>query len=380
MSETKVTFGQSEDEALAPLKNIQNIVSKLESRIENIEKEVSKIEDIKIQLISMSSKINDMEKRVQEVEDRNSKIEDSVEEMSQIVNSALDKYTDNSDQIEILNKAIKALQNTKDNRKLDEVHVSKLRSLEEDVVEMKWRSMHNNLIFSGLRYQPDEDTEIKIRDFINKELGLYNTISFGNVHRFCKKIETDKSTRGELKFSFLNICGLKSKSLASEFSDLVINNDISIFVETKTDKLDIISLPNGYSCFSKHRSKFKRKSGGIVIIYKSELEKFLTFPKTKSEFLQWIQFSKDLLNDNVLMGCVYIPPEGSKYSSVDAFTEIENEFLHLSEPNLKNVLIGDFNAKTSTLPYYVIPDQHLLEILNTDDTQTMHYFSDYNGL
>ncbi|VDI30247.1 Hypothetical predicted protein [Mytilus galloprovincialis] len=150
------------------------------------------------------------------------------------------------------------------------------------------------------------------------------------------------STRGELKFSFLNICGLKSKSLAPEFSDLVINNDISIFVETKTDKLDIISLPNGYSCFSKHRSKFKRKSGGIVIIYKSELEKFLTFPKTKSEFVQWIQFSKDLLNDNVLMGCVYIPPEGSKYSSVDAFTEIENEFLHLSEPNLKKRLNRGF--------------------------------------
>ncbi|CAG2245049.1 EIF4B [Mytilus edulis] len=80
------------------------------------------------------------------------------------------------------------------------------------------------------------------------------------------------------------------------------------------------------------------------------------------------------------MGCVYIPPEGSKYSSVDAFTEIENEFLHLSEPNLKNVLIGDFNAKTSTLLDYVIPDQLLLEILNTDDTHTMQYFSDYNGL
>ncbi|CAG2202526.1 unnamed protein product [Mytilus edulis] len=185
MSETKVTFGQSADEALALLKNIQNIVSKLESRIENIEKEVSEIEDI--QLISMSFQVNSMEKRVQEVEDRKRKIVDSVEERSQIVNSALDKYTDNSDQIEILNKAIKALQNTKDNRKLDEVHVSKLRSLEEDVVEMKWRSMQNNLIFSGLRYQPDEDTEIKIRDFINKELGLYNTISFGNVHRFGKK-------------------------------------------------------------------------------------------------------------------------------------------------------------------------------------------------
>ncbi|CAG2200463.1 unnamed protein product [Mytilus edulis] len=82
----------------------------------------------------------------------------------------------------------------------------------------------------------------------------------------------------------------------------------------------------------------------------------------------------------IVLTRTYATPEGSKYSSVDAFTEIENEFLHLSEPNLKNVLIGDFNAKTSTLPDYVIPDQHLLEILNTDDTQTMHYFSDYNGL
>ncbi|CAG2186250.1 unnamed protein product [Mytilus edulis] len=284
----------------------------------------------------MSSQINDMEKRVQKVEDRNTKIEDSVEEMSHIVNSALAKYTDNSDQIETLNKVIKDLQNIANNR---------------------------ITVFSGPPVRP--------RPY---KCSRTNSDKIGNTHL------KDRSARGELKFSFLNICGLKSKSLAPEFSELVINNDISIFVETKTDKLDIISLPNGYSCFSKHRSKFKRKSGGIVIIYKSELEKFLTFLKTNSEFVQWIQFSKDLLNDNVLMGCVYIPPEGSKYSSVDAFTEIENEFLHLSEPNLKNVLIGDFNAKTSTLPDYVIPDQHLLQILNTDDTHTLNYFSDYNWL
>ena len=44
--------------------------------------------------------------------------------------------------------------------------------------------------------------------------------------------------------------------------------DILIFVETKTDEFDEINLPGGYSYHVKHRKKFKRKSGGIIIIFK----------------------------------------------------------------------------------------------------------------
>jgi hypothetical protein len=56
----------------------------------------------------------------------------------------------------------------------------------------------------------------------------------------------------------------------------------------------------------------------------------LNFPKTDSEYIQWIKFSKDIFSDEFLLGCVYIPPENSKYSTIDAFTEIENEFISLN--------------------------------------------------
>jgi hypothetical protein len=44
---------------------------------------------------------------------------------------------------------------------------------------------------------------------------------------------------------------------------------------------------------------------------------------------------------------VYIPPEYSRYSSPDAFSQIENEYLEFTE-KFKNIcLIGDFNARTA---------------------------------
>jgi hypothetical protein len=44
--------------------------------------------------------------------------------------------------------------------------------------------------------------------------------------------------------------------------------DIFVLIETKTDEYDNMKLPNEYACYAKHRKKFKKKSGGIIIIYK----------------------------------------------------------------------------------------------------------------
>ena len=50
----------------------------------------------------------------------------------------------------------------------------------------------------------------------------------------------------------------------------------------------------------------------------------------------------------MLFGIVYIPPEYSPYTSLDAFSQIENEFLSLSSRYNNVALIGDFNSRTST--------------------------------
>ena len=56
-----------------------------------------------------------------------------------------------------------------------------------------------------------------------------------------------------------------------------------------------------------------------------------------------------IYNNDLLLGCVYIPPENSLYSSTDAFLDIENELANFIEKDMKCALVGDFNAKTTFL-------------------------------
>ena len=91
----------------------------------------------------------------------------------------------------------------------------------------------------------------------------------------------------KLNITYLNVCDLKSKLLNPDICYMIEKYDILIFVETKTDEIDEINLPGGYSFHVKHREKkFKRKSGGIIIIYKDTISKCLTFPTSNSEFVQ----------------------------------------------------------------------------------------------
>ena len=145
--------------------------------------------------------------------------------------------------------------------------------------------------------------------------------------------------------------------------------DILLFTEIKTDQFDVLKLPNDYSYFSKSRKKFSKKSGGIVIVFKKVLSKFLKFINSDSEYIQWIEISKEYstLNENVLLD--YTPPEYTKYSSEEAFIEIEEELVIFSQ-NTKNISINvDFNSRTSKLNDYIVDDLELFDILDVvDDT------------
>jgi exonuclease III len=47
--------------------------------------------------------------------------------------------------------------------------------------------------------------------------------------------------------------------------------DVLIFTETKTDEFDELKLPEEYTYFAKHRQKMKKKSGGIIVVFKKTL-------------------------------------------------------------------------------------------------------------
>ena len=49
------------------------------------------------------------------------------------------------------------------------------------------------------------------------------------------------------------------------------------FYRDKTDKYDILNIPDGFSYVAKNRNIFKHKSGGIVVVYKNNLKNHIKF-------------------------------------------------------------------------------------------------------
>jgi hypothetical protein len=59
-----------------------------------------------------------------------------------------------------------------------------------------------------------------------------------------------------------------------------------------------------------------------------------------------MRFEKSGDNKTLLLGCIYIPPENSLYSSDECFNAIETEMCNLLTNDCTIALIGDFNSRT----------------------------------
>ena len=163
-----------------------------------------------------------------------------------------------------------------------------------------------------------------------------------------------------LQIVCLNCCGIKTRLQYPEFGNLIQSYDIVCFVETKTDDVDLINFP-GYKFKMKNRKKISnRRSGGIMVGYKESLDNYIDIVNTDSKYVLWFKCSKNLFKTEqpVYFGVVYIPPEHTKYSSEDAFSEIEQEFISFSNISKYVSLLGDFNARTSDENDFVEIDEN----------------------
>ena len=63
----------------------------------------------------------------------------------------------------------------------------------------------------------------------------------------------------------------------------------------------------------------------------------MKFPKTNSELVQWVLISNEILEDDkdLLLGCVYIPPENSKYASKKVFQKLRMKYFSYNPINVK---------------------------------------------
>ena len=170
-----------------------------------------------------------------------------------------------------------------------------------------------------------------------------------------------KAKKNNLSIYYVNVCGPKSKLLNPDFVNEITQYDILCFTETKVDDYDEVVIP-GYDIFSKNRNSVSSlRSGGIMIATKQRLSKCVQVMSNTSDCVLWIKLSSSLVNGKeIVIGTVYIPPEGSPYYNHDKFDELDNE-ISKHKALYEVILIGDYNAKTRNLPDFVEMDAEWIE-------------------
>ena len=138
---------------------------------------------------------------------------------------------------------------------------------------------------------------------------------------------------------------------------MIKSHDIIAFTETMKGKYFQQHVP-GYQCLHfprlmKHRDA-KRNSGGMLIFISDMLYKYVRVNR-ESDSLVWIQIQGKCLSkpDDINIGVIYIPPEGSPYANIDDF-DILGESVRNKSKNGQVYICGDTNARTSELVDYVI--------------------------
>ena len=150
-----------------------------------------------------------------------------------------------------------------------------------------------------------------------------------------------------------NVRGLLSNWHQVEFISFIKQFDVIGLVETWATNVNSFNL-QGFTCFESIRKKTAtrgRPSGGIACLVKQTLCKFVT--RLDSDLIDVIWLKLDLPNNPpIIMGTVYISPQGSsRHSNDDIFILIESDMALFRErySNCSFMLFGDFNARTGGL-------------------------------
>ena len=146
----------------------------------------------------------------------------------------------------------------------------------------------------------------------------------------------------------LNVNGLCSKLKYEDLEDHIGKFDIIGLSETKLDDCDHVEIDN-FELFTKNQKKFKSRSGGVALLVSNNIVQHVKIIQSDCESVLWFHISENLLGYTLFGGVIYIPPEGSKYSDIELFDQIENELIELKRTNSQICIFGDMNARTGIL-------------------------------
>ena len=144
-------------------------------------------------------------------------------------------------------------------------------------------------------------------------------------------------------------------------------------MEAKIDRNDLESVANHFEkfdlCSNINENYVVDPRAGIIVLSKKYISPHLNFFESNNDINLFFKINKSILNSNkdLLCACVYIPPSTSLYKNDNNFELLTDELVKNKQNFVCDTLIvGDFNAKTNTLPDYVERNKYT-DLTNIED-------------
>ncbi|XP_062594181.1 uncharacterized protein LOC134255674 [Saccostrea cucullata] len=190
------------------LTNMESKNNCLEVRLTEIEKKISAMGEIQTAVNTVSSQVQMMTEEMKTIKNDQKELESNVCSLGNLFDSVKDAVGSNTKQISENGMKLVEIREGKgqqDQKTREDTHTLNEASvnLRESMTDLKARSMRDNLIFSGIWEEKNEDTEAVLQEFIYCKFKSGYEISFERVHRMGKWSEFNEFPRNIVaKFSF----------------------------------------------------------------------------------------------------------------------------------------------------------------------------------
>ena len=253
--------------------------------------------------------------------------------------------------------------------------------------------LQDNREFAGFRQNYGSSNRVRknYRDSNNQnntdENSNMNNDDDDNQNNYSMNIDNvseNQEGKLDIKFLSLNVGGIDTKLRSPDLLEVVKQHDIICLVETKMDELDNLSI-DGYTCFLKNRKKFVRKSGGVAVIVKNNLLKYVKIVEhanfnnrinpTLGHYYRFVHFpipEESIIFElrlpsmkPIVCSTVYVPPQGSPYMNRDLFQNLSDTLSYWHDNDY--LILGDFNARTAHILEYDDDDDEHSDVPNMVD-------------